>query len=891
MSRDAAARSGGGPKSFQYDIVVMGGGPAAFALALRIANQDQTKGPPKTLGILSSNTEDGGNLTELMQGKLSGLLDTRAYKDYLYMGRLREFGGTTNHWGGWNWPFEKYEISDWPIEYEEMVKYWKIVQNEFMDMGSPEETQFHYDDVDWWVKEAQRLGKPPLEKMPDTEALKTRILQVRNCNFKDVHLQKLKDCPWITIHHNCNVVALETVEKGDQCQVTTMVAKELEDGRVGRTLYFNAAQHVLAAGAIENTRFLLLNKTKQFPTGIGNSSGHLGQHFRDQTFFNNYDMASFTLRDDIPEGIRNLYFKVEGNNLHGKSTFTATLVPKPEFVAKKNILPFRCVFGGVDQTPAIGIIAGSAGVEDSKDGYITLTDELPPDVFGLPRVEVKWALTEKTNMTGRIMFEETFKALAPYIVESQSVHPGKIDDSVWFPDLHPEGTTRMAARREDGVVDADLKVFDTTNLFVTGSSTFPTSGYENPTFSIVALATRLADHLLGLDYGCPPPPGPTIPIIVGPQPTIDGTIAKLQDALMLELSTLPLYLTMMYSLKEGTPWFKFAYPRLWSIVKQEMMHMNLVGNILNALGAQPEFNNPERVPKYPGQGLPGGCLASLKYALGPFSMKQVEVFLDIEHPREASEQLINSPISKEIRAFIKKEADFPKDEQTIGQFYERIADELRYLDALYGPKLWKGDPTRQVVAWGKQLGGTTVPVTDLFTALQSIDEVVKEGEGTSVANPDDGQCELAHFFKFVELRAQKPILKSEEGYVFGPEQVPFDQKHDVLDVVHLDTPAKGRYTGAAAAANGGLTTAYSALLDGLNDAFDGKPSRVPMMVDIPKDCAFVMGCKLEGSHQFACPTFEYKRNAPPELAAAAKGAAAKRSREEHTSRASKHPRK
>jgi len=57
------------------------------------------------------------------------------------------------------------------------------------------------------------------------------------------------------------------------------------------------------------------------------------------------------------------------------------------------------------------------------------------------------------------------------------------------------GTTRMHSDAGQGVVDADSRVHGIANLFVAGSSVFPTSGAANPTLTIVALALRLADHL------------------------------------------------------------------------------------------------------------------------------------------------------------------------------------------------------------------------------------------------------------------------------------------------------------------------------------------------------------------------------------------------------------
>ena len=60
---------------------------------------------------------------------------------------------------------------------------------------------------------------------------------------------------------------------------------------------------------------------------------------------------------------------------------------------------------------------------------------------------------------------------------------------------HHMGTTRMHRDPRHGVVDADCRVHGLANLFVAGSSVFPTGGYVNPTLTLVALALRLADHL------------------------------------------------------------------------------------------------------------------------------------------------------------------------------------------------------------------------------------------------------------------------------------------------------------------------------------------------------------------------------------------------------------
>jgi choline dehydrogenase-like flavoprotein len=57
------------------------------------------------------------------------------------------------------------------------------------------------------------------------------------------------------------------------------------------------------------------------------------------------------------------------------------------------------------------------------------------------------------------------------------------------------GTTRMALDPRRGVVDQDCRVHGVENLYIAGSSVFPTCGFANPTLTIVELALRLVDHL------------------------------------------------------------------------------------------------------------------------------------------------------------------------------------------------------------------------------------------------------------------------------------------------------------------------------------------------------------------------------------------------------------
>lgn len=135
----------------------------------------------------------------------------------------------------------------------------------------------------------------------------------------------------------------------------------------------------------------------------------------------------------------------------------------------------------------------------NPDSRIVLHSER--DALGIPRSEVRVAFSEIDVRTAVATHTLIRKQL-----NSSATGDLVYDKNVLFDEItarlrnfdsaaHHIGTTRMSASPRDGVVDTNCRVHGTQNLFVAGSSVFPTSGHANPTFMIVALACRLADHL------------------------------------------------------------------------------------------------------------------------------------------------------------------------------------------------------------------------------------------------------------------------------------------------------------------------------------------------------------------------------------------------------------
>jgi len=131
------------------------------------------------------------------------------------------------------------------------------------------------------------------------------------------------------------------------------------------------------------------------------------------------------------------------------------------------------------------------------DRRVRLDDAL--DAHGLPRARVTWTCDDLELETTRRMTRWVAEDLQRLGVASVRELPAMTDDDAWrstvYDAAHPAGTTRMAPDPSDGVVGTDLEVHGVRGLSVVGGSVFPTSGYANPTLTIVALALRLAERL------------------------------------------------------------------------------------------------------------------------------------------------------------------------------------------------------------------------------------------------------------------------------------------------------------------------------------------------------------------------------------------------------------
>ena len=332
---------------------------------------------------------------------------------------------------------------------------------------------------------------------------------------------------------------------------------------------------------------------------------------------------------------------------------------------------------------------------------------------------------------------------------------------------------------------------------------------------------------------------------------VHGVRDALQVAIKLEHSTIPPYLYALYSLKPGSN-SKIA-KIISSILTEEMLHMALVCNVLNAIDGSPDIGEPHFIPNYPGP-LPGGVEKNLVVNLAPFSLPVVTgTFMVIEEPEKKLDfPILPHPCTLDLAAF-------PIDKRpiTIGDFYRKIMKKIRAL----GSSIFTGDPSRQLkTVFGK------VPlfaVTDENSAEQAIMLVVRQGEGTKTS-PLDDEGNPAHFYRFAEIYKRFTLIPNPNPrpgsppYVFGGDPVPFDPK-GVWPVIlnpHTSTYIPGS---AADQGNRDFNRMYTRMLRNLHAAFNGEPDRIAIAVadmgKLRRQGQYLMSLKVQHGH--AGPSFEY----------------------------------
>ena len=323
----------------------------------------------------------------------------------------------------------------------------------------------------------------------------------------------------VAVLFNANLLSLET--GGDRGHVSSLVCASLEDGREGRRFRVAADKYVLAMGGIETVRALKLagdlgnNEKDQLGRGFmvhpllttaaevrfeRPVAGEIRNFFRDQ---------QVRLKRPGEEGgeyIHDTAPLVDPRLLHEHCVFNAwgVLVPTAATLAREKIGQFRVIlrFDPEGDRAELNINWEQVPNEDSR---ITLDMSESDPVFRQPVVRLDWRLLDADKRTAVRALElceaylrrkgaTDFRMATDLGGGADRWVFGRAENALATGDHHM-GALRMSASGDDGIVDKDSRFHAVDNLYVAGSAQFPTSGFANPTLTIVALALRLADHL------------------------------------------------------------------------------------------------------------------------------------------------------------------------------------------------------------------------------------------------------------------------------------------------------------------------------------------------------------------------------------------------------------
>jgi hypothetical protein len=299
----------------------------------------------------------------------------------------------------------------------------------------------------------------------------------------------------------------------------------------------------------------------------------------------------------------------------------------------------------------------------------------------------------------------------------------------------------------------------------------------------------------------------------------------LYAALQLEHATIPAYMTALYSIHPNTN--ADASRAIRVVLVEEMLHLTLAANILNAVGGEPDLTRPDFVPQFPTV-LPDGE-QDFEVSIQGFSKETIEMFMRIERPAHSpvdSDRFLQREKSR-IALLPTVRADDATDLHfySIGEFYAEIGRGLEYLEkemSSKGEELFTGDPARQITPdYYYSGGGEVVPVVDLESANEAIRLVSEQGEGFGGAI-FDYEDELAHFYRFEQILLGRFYQKGDKpGKPSGPPlDVDWSAVYPIKINARLGDYAQGSELHTAALE---FNAAYQEILQRITLAYTGQP--------------------------------------------------------------------
>lgn len=482
-----------------YDTCVVGSGAAGITLALELADHGHRVVVLEAGSLHPSPTSQRHFLGEII-GRPTGLTQSR----------VRAVGGSMNRWTGRCTQFDDMDFAErswilcsgWPFDYSELEPYYERARKYLNLSASPRPESY-----------------PPIARDPAlfdqsfSHAVWSYPAKPGDLNWGQRYRSRLATHPNIHLCYNAPVTGLDL---GADAKSIRQVRTKLD----GADISVRADQYVLCAGGIENARLLLASPLGQ-SGGPANRYDQVGRHFMQHPrgvaalIHTSPDqrtrLSPFLRRPRIDGSMMEFGFKLTAHaqsrlavpnisaiitEAHGLAATLKALAHSTLAVNRKSIQSALHTMGKRLARERPLLLITDAEQTPNPSSRITLAERR--DSLGLPVVRVDWRVDDDVRCA--------MKTFARLMAERfRAADLGEVVPSPWLygqaasPDLtgskHHIGATRMSVRPDKGVVDADCRVHGIDNLFVAGASTFPTGGHANPTWTIVALAIRLADHL------------------------------------------------------------------------------------------------------------------------------------------------------------------------------------------------------------------------------------------------------------------------------------------------------------------------------------------------------------------------------------------------------------
>lgn len=499
----------------EADICIVGAGAAGITIARELAGS----------GLAVVLAEAGGEDYDDAAQELYAGTSVGEAIDPAVM-RLRQLGGSTNHWGGRSRPLEPADLaprpwiagSGWPIDHGELVAYMpRALEICEIDSGD--------------FSAAPALAEAPAFDPARIQSGLWRFSPPTQFGARYGGELEAADTVRLVLHANLVDITLDD----GCCRVERLDFAMLE----GSALAVRCRFAVLACGGLENPR-LLLAARRQMAAGIGNGRDMVGRCFMGHPIWEpmQIQLAPGAALPKLYSQMRRADGESEGMVRLARAAqaeWHTTCVDGAFYVggqfgtpgvraarriwqsARRGRLPDRLgqdvaiLLADLDEVAKAGlariglplaeppVLSVSTLVEQAPDpdSRVALGDERDP--LGMPRLVVDWKVgePERRAMTVfcRVLGEEVGRLglgrarLADWLLDPGLPLP-RCSNSA-----HHIGTTRMSADPATGVVDRDCRVHGIGNLYIAGSSVFPTAGSVHPTLNLVALAVRLAAHL------------------------------------------------------------------------------------------------------------------------------------------------------------------------------------------------------------------------------------------------------------------------------------------------------------------------------------------------------------------------------------------------------------